>query len=131
MGAHDGTNVAMPATSMGDNQHQPRTLCVRVVAPETPPAPPRDTLELKAIDLFERFCKTSRGSFLSIYSMRSALSLLSAASAGAMLSLLGVGSMLSVASFGSVASVGSFGSVASVGSFMSIGCVGGSLQICW
>ena len=123
----------MHANGLGDVRTQvrpPRSHAITVAEPVQEDV----TLEMQAIHLLIYLLKTSRNSFLSVFSVRSILSMLSLYSVGSFLSLLCLLSSVSATSLGSllsIASVGSIGSVLSVGSIMSIGCVGGNWEICW
>lgn len=93
---------------------------------------PKD-IQSKALIVYHGWIRTSRASFLSIYSYICAFSFASVVSFGSALCLMSIGSMaagFSVGSFLSFGSIGSMMSIMSVGSFASIGCIGESFKNC-
>ena len=93
---------------------------------------PKD-IQSRAIIIYHGWIRTSRASFLSIYSYLCAFSVASLVSFGSALCLMCIGSVaagFSIGSFLSFGSIGSTMSIMSVGSFASIGCIGESFKNC-
>lgn len=93
---------------------------------------PKD-VQSKALIIYHGWIRTSRVSFLSIYSYICVFSFASLVSFSSALCFICIASMFSGLSIGSLLSFGSIGSmmsIMSVGSFASIGCIGESFKNC-